>query len=859
MAENKCDIEFLDKIAKHVGSDTGKEIISKIKNRAREIGAKEGIKPIDAIDRSTKEISDEYKVESQEKTRQALINIKKAAELKDFTFEFKDPSEGLVATVGGMSGAPVKGAQVSVDALQRQWRGRLEKQFERELTDNGVFEAYHDRVNDRDVWNEAFGKDSKNADAKKIHQVLKNVYEVGRKFSNKMGAAIGDLREYIGSQNHNVEKILKLSDDSRENRRIRKAIRKTVGKGNAFSLKVREIAFEKWSNFILQKLDQERTFKGADQQKFLKDIFDNIIFGRYNPLKKDKFDGELKFTGPANIAKKMSRKRVFHFKDGDSAFEYDQRYGHGSLPKMTSSAIDNLQQNLGLMQKYGVNSKAMFERMIPIVRREALERGVDSKKISKNIRRARNTFAEVDGSLRVPLDNMTAKIFLGARAMESITKLGFLPLRALPDIANKADELRANGMNFLQSSADALLSSVKGFTTGISKEDKILRDMLGTYFESRPTQLAHQITSAEWMPGLMTKAVQLSYKLSGMVRFDEVNRSTLGISLSRNLSMRSMDKFTSLPEELKTRFFEHGLGSEEWDLMRRPENLSRPVGNKKYITPDAARDYSKESIAQYLNKPIDKLIAKDIEDVKDNMEVLLRTYYMNATENVAMLPGARERAMMHHGTDPNSVQGAFMRSITQFKGFGLSYTRRKLGRIFGKALMDGFSKENIGAREIGQLTNLMVEGTLYGYLGWSLTSLAKGQTPPDPTKAAVMGQSMLRGGAFGIYNDFLTSQLYKYKGLSALLGPTYDTAQDVTTTMVSVYKDLRDMRDPSGAIFHLAKNNIPLVNLWYTKAAMDYLFLYGMQEHMSPGSLRRMQDRMKEETGQQLIGTPYGT
>ena len=46
------------------------------------------------------------------------------------------------------------------------------------------------------------------------------------------------------------------------------------------------------------------------------------------------------------------------------------------------------------------------------------------------------------------------------------------------------------------------------------------------------------------------------------------------------------------------------------------------------------------------------------------------------------------------------------------------------------------------------------------------------------------------------------------------------------------------------------------VPLLYTRAAVDYLILYHIQEALNPGSLRRMEQRLKKEQGQEFILPP---
>jgi hypothetical protein len=47
-----------------------------------------------------------------------------------------------------------------------------------------------------------------------------------------------------------------------------------------------------------------------------------------------------------------------------------------------------------------------------------------------------------------------------------------------------------------------------------------------------------------------------------------------------------------------------------------------------------------------------------------------------------------------------------------------------------------------------------------------------------------------------------------------------------------------------------ARGHLPLVNLWYAKAALDHMGLYALQENLSPGYLSRIQGKARKEWGQ---------
>ena len=76
------------------------------------------------------------------------------------------------------------------------------------------------------------------------------------------------------------------------------------------------------------------------------------------------------------------------------------------------------------------------------------------------------------------------------------------------------------------------------------------------------------------------------------------------------------------------------------------------------------------------------------------------------------------------------------------------------------------------------------------------------------------------------------------------------------------YKEAYESGDSDAILknsVQFAKSNIPGINLFYTKTALDYLFIHGMMEHVNPGYLRRMERRMKKDTDQTFYFPPSQT
>lgn len=842
----QCNIEFLTRLNRILGTSDGRRILKALRDRVNQL-KEDGITEYKATKQATKEFSDRAKEIGRNRTRQQLINITKYHAAKKFIFSFADPHRGYKSFLGGVEGSKIKGSKKSIDSFIKDVESKLIGTFQKELVNQNLDDAYRDLNNHEDIFEEFYKPGTtKNKEATAIAKIMKQTLGMGRSMLNKRGAAIADLPEYVGRQFHAPDRMLRLSDDWVKEIKLLRSIKK-LSKDRADRIaRVKNFSYEKWRNFSLPLLDQERTFKGADPEEFMRRAYDNIVDGRYDTNKGGHFEGDFKFTGPGNLAKKISQRRVFHFKDGRSAFAYNEKYGAGTLPGMMVRTINGMARNIGLMEKLGVNPDMMHERLLKDVMAESLKRGY-RKRLRVKAWSANNLYKELSGKLQTPIDNMYAKMFIGARKLNVLSRLGGVTLSAMPDLGNMADQLRANGIKFLSSELNALMGTLKGIT----KEKRIVSDILNVYFESIPQQLAHLYSAIDSAYGTFSKLEQKSYRIFMIAQFDELKRRTIATILSRNLALMKNNEWAKLDSSLQQTLRENGIEEKEWDLIR-TNKIGRPYANKEFVTQDDAKMYSHSSISKYLGKiePASKEIAK----VREDMEFNLRSYFLNNTANVNMLPGVVERSWMHMGTDPNTVLGQVIRSVAQFKGFILSMTRRKLGRFYGHIAENGFhSKDVLSAT--GHFVQLAISLYAYGYLALAAKDLSAGKVPRNPLDPKTTMAALVQGGAAGMIGDFLIGQFTRASGedfLKSTAGITLNTIGDV----VDLFRRLVTMDHPGTAAFYLAKNNIPFINLWYAKAAINYLFLYGIQDLINPGSLERMQRNLEQNYKQHFIFDP---
>jgi hypothetical protein len=151
------------------------------------------------------------------------------------------------------------------------------------------------------------------------------------------------------------------------------------------------------------------------------------------------------------------------------------------------------------------------------------------------------------------------------------------------------------------------------------------------------------------------------------------------------------------------------------------------------------------------------------------------------------------------------------------------------------------------------IAHIIVATTMFGYLSMATKDVLKGREPRE-INAKTIWAAMAQGGGLGIYGDFLFGEFSRYgrSFLETLSGPTFGQFGDLG----ELWTRLRNGDDAAANFTRMVLNNTPFINLFYTRAALDYLILYQIQEMANPGYLRRMESRLQRENNQKFLVPP---
>jgi hypothetical protein len=152
---------------------------------------------------------------------------------------------------------------------------------------------------------------------------------------------------------------------------------------------------------------------------------------------------------------------------------------------------------------------------------------------------------------------------------------------------------------------------------------------------------------------------------------------------------------------------------------------------------------------------------------------------------------------------------------------------------------------------------------LGGYIRMTARDLAYGDQPRTPKNTGdafkLAGAAIAQGGGLGLLGDYLFGEINRLgAGASSAGGPIGTDVgrlyEIYNRTMRNIGDDKHSPGDVWPELARFGLGHIPFANLFYTKAAFDYLVAYHMFEAMKPGWYRRTNELMKKQQGRTMIG-----
>ena len=447
------------------------------------------------------------------------------------------------------------------------------------------------------------GKPSKNATVIKIAEVMHKYDQIIVNRLNKAGARIDRHPGFLFRMGHDKEKLVDFD------------------------------AWKKDTKSLLDRKAMERDLE-MDYDTFLRDIFDDLRTGSYIRAQGiDESNVPLGFlSSTANTARKVSMQNRLKFKNGKSHFDYLKKYGNEHVQVIDSViyAFEHSSRNTALMETFGPNPRNLIQKVLAEKHREfrklstkVTNQFVVGEKTGGLPRAIDAVLKDLDGSARVPANEMYAQFFRNARIIMNQSLLGNILVKSINDFASMLSVSRYAGQpfgDFIDAKANSLMSFLSSKT-----EAREFAKLYGIGQESLTGDLISMTGTNDLFHGFWSKFQRHFFKWTGIARWNDSLKSAYAMSLAGHLgNMSKIKKAPKNKEKLEqwTRFKkmleDFDIDDTDWATLQRTVWSDKEIPGIKskgrsFMTPDRIKELNDEVVAAYLRRK--GVMGKDIKPI----------------------------------------------------------------------------------------------------------------------------------------------------------------------------------------------------------------------------------------------------
>lgn len=658
-----------------------------------------------------------------------------------------------------------------------------------------------------------FGAKTGDAAIDDAAKAVGDMFEAMRLRANRAGANIGRVAERYLPQSHDV-------------------------------LRIGAVAREAWADFVMPLLDAGR-YVNEDGSVQTQSQLREMLHTAYMTLASDGANKpQTVGGGTGGVASRGSLERILHFKDAAGWLGYHERFGAHTPVEMIDNATRRLADQIALMDTLGPNPAETLNAVYNLEAQRLTAAGntKDLKALNKDKALADFLLGELTGANMKVKDGAVAAFWRNVRALQAF-KLGGAFITSLTDRAT----LHLTAALWKASQADLMVETLRGLNPA-NKAHRTQIVNAGLMADSgivRMEQLGSDLSRST----VLEKLTNMHMKLSLLNWATKTRRESFNVVFSNTLgSMAERLSFADLNAVDHLAIREYGVTEGDWNLWKlaKKEDWGR---GESMLTAQGLYGLSDEAIGKALGKKLD---ASGAREARERAVSRLLGMVSSESKMAVLEPSRLTRAKINRFVGDSEIARAFL----QFKSFPIS--------MFTQHIVRGINLP--GSAKYAYLTALGAGMTVMGGVAMTTSDLLAGRNPRpllDPSDkhfAKSWGAAALKGGALGIFGDFLFAQQSRYGSTvgSILAGPAIGDLLTVGDIALQARSDLAagEAPDVGGKLLNVAKSYIPFSTLWYTRGLFDHAFVQNAQEMMNPGYMRRMRARMQREYGQSFYWQP---
>lgn len=604
---------------------------------------------------------------------------------------------------------------------------------------------------------------------------------------------------------------------------------------------------EWWRDGKLRLRDWEKDGEAFFDPKKVQDVsrvgeildraYDNITTGGDATLE----PGALRAT---TMGDKYGRRRAFEWTSDDAWLEFNRTFGVGddAIGELMTRHMDRMSRDLAVAQVLGPDPDRAAKVLIQMYQKEGGSRFWANKL---------GAIYEINsGKAMQPISQRLALGAQSFRQFLSSAQLGGALLSSTSDFGFTKATAAWHGLDMTKVMGEYVARLGKGDKAQAMRDGLILevglrglhdaaRDAIGDV-AGRSGIGGKADAALNGLSRVTGRMAEVVIRAQGLAHHTQALRDAIGSQMVAHLSDLSTTAWTKLSEVDRRTFTTYGMGKTEWDLLR------TKAGNQGFMDP--AR-MAREGNASERDAAVKMLGA------------------IAGIQRMAVPEGnSITRAMILGATRPGTIEGEFLRSIAQYKGFPMSAFLMHYFRAM-ESLRDGAGQWFRGQ----YIASLMVSTTILGAASLQLKNIAAGKDPEpmgwkngeiDTARAAKFWlQAAAQGGALGMFGDQIKALMSarRMDDPARMLSPVGGFGLDMLGFTLGNLQDSINNRDA-----HMGREGTRLLRkyvpeVWYTRLAMDRLAWDTLQKMADPdaaGTFARMQERARKEQQTQFYWRP---
>lgn len=764
--------------------------------------------PVEAELSAARSTFDQLAFESRLKKRRKLLQAEvfKRVEVELKSYRNARGEEDMAQAATNLIEGDVLSKATSVETRKNAIRGLALSRMNDVLATfrRNLVGSVRNKAKLRNVIKEAFGEETGDIHARELAQAWSEASEYLRKRFNAAGGAISKMKNWGFPQYHNM-------------------------------LEIRKAGYEEWRNFIQGRLDldemiDETTGLPFNQESIeiaLNEVYQTLISNGANKLRP---------TGAPSgksLANQKRDHRFLKFKNADSWFEYQERFGNSNVFDTMIGHIDTMSRDIAFMETLGPNPDATLNYVRTMLIKEAAGDPSKTNRINRKISTMEAMYSAASDRNNVPVDSFIAQTFSGLRQILISAQLGAASLAAITDFNFLRIAKQMSGLPQTDT-----LRRYLDFISPLSVQEKgKIAVSQGLIAQGWTAVAAGQMRFVGDISGpeITRRISDFVMRASLLSPHTQANQWAFGMSFTNYVAQNRAVAWKDLPKELRNTLDNYGFNEGRWDVIRQ----TKPM------------EYEGEAF----------LTGPDIEsrtDIQPKLALDLSTRYLemiNSETNFAVPSHSlRGRVFLTGDSRPGTLGGELSRSFAMYKNFGVSLMNTHMAR--------GLVQPGIGGKG-KYIADLIISTALMGALALQLKEMAKGRDPRSMDSVEFWSASLLQGGGLGIFGDFLFSDTSRYGGglEQTFAGPVVGLASDIKNLTIGNIQQAARGEDPKfvNESIQFAARYTPGSSIFYMRAALERLVIDRLRLMSDPKAARDMQQlerKYMREYGQRYWWRP---